>query len=255
MKEKQKDRTALALSLVIHAGLLVLFIFFGLSYMEPKPEDGIAIQFGYTPEGRGLQATSTEVNPEIAPPQPTEATPSNEPEIATQDVVDAPTVTTKTKSNTQTQKPKEEEKPQVDQRLTGALSTVKGNENSGQGDGEKDGFQGDPSGQPGGAGTGTGGGGGTGNYLLGNRQARSKPLPSNDCTDAGRVVVKVFVDRQGTVTKALPGEAIPNGAGTTTTSTCLLDRAKSAALRTTWAPDPNAPELQVGFIIYVFKQN
>ena len=255
MKESQKDRTALALTLVIHAGLLVLFIFFGLSYMEPKPEDGIAIQFGYTPEGRGVQATSTEVNPEIAPPQPSEATPSNEPEIATQDVVDAPAVTTKPKTTTTTQKPKEEVKQTPDQRLTGALSNVKGNENSSQGDGEKDGFQGDPSGQPGGAGTGTGGGGGGGNYLLGNRQARVKPLPSNDCTEGGRVVVKVFVDREGVVTKALPGEAIPNGAATTTTSTCLLDRAKKAALQTTWAPDPNAKELQIGYIIYVFKQN
>ena len=63
-----------------------------------------------------------------------------------------------------------------------------------------------------------GGGGGNGNYRLGNRKALDTPKPKYQCDDEGRVVVKIYVDRRGIVTRATPGERVTNGPGTTTAS-------------------------------------
>ena len=43
--------------------------------------------------------------------------------------------------------------------------------------------------------------------------------------------------------------------GTTESASCLLEEAKSAALKTTWTPYFNAPEVQIGQITYNFYQN
>jgi hypothetical protein len=253
--EQNNRRRALIITIGVHVALVVAFLFMGLHYMEPKPEDGIAIQFGLTDDGRGTLATAINPSEEIIPPANPENSQIEEETFATQDAVDAPAVVkppkTKPKKETPTQEPSP---PKPDSRLTGALSNVKGSENSGQGSGEQDGFAGSPTGTGNATGTGGGGGGG-GNYSMDGRDARVKPKPIYDCPETGTVVVKVFVNPQGEVTRAIPGENVPNGPATTTTSTCLLERAKSAAMRTTWAPDPDAPELQVGYITYSFSKN
>jgi hypothetical protein len=41
--------------------------------------------------------------------------------------------------------------------------------------------------------------------------------------------------------------------GTTNTASCLVSRAKEAALKTKWEGDPSAPEIQVGTITYHFE--
>jgi hypothetical protein len=66
--EEHNRRRALAITIVVHAALVVAFLFLGLHYMEPKPEDGIAIQFGLTDDGRGDVATATNPSEEITPP-------------------------------------------------------------------------------------------------------------------------------------------------------------------------------------------
>ena len=43
--------------------------------------------------------------------------------------------------------------------------------------------------------------------------------------------------------------------GTTNTAKCLLDQARIAAINTKWQADSNAPEKQVGKIIYTFSLN
>lgn len=89
---------------------------------------------------------------------------------------------------------------------------------------------------------------GDGNYLLGGRKAIVKKIIVQDCNQEGTVVVDIDVDRSGNVTKAIPG-----GKGTTTNSKCLLDPARRAALETKFNSDPNAPESQIGRIIYRFS--
>ena len=96
-----------------------------------------------------------------------------------------------------------------------------------------------------GVGTGTGGG-----YSLGNRKALSKPAPNYNCNEEGRVVVEVSVDKTGKTIAATPGIK-----GTTNTAKCLLDQARIAAMNTRWQASDDAPDRQVGKIIYTFSLN
>ena len=100
-----------------------------------------------------------------------------------------------------------------------------------------------------GAGSGGGSGGGTG-YSLGNRKAVSKPAPKYTCNESGKVVVEVSVDRNGKTIDAIAGIK-----GTTNTAKCLLDQARIAAMDTKWDASSDAPEKQVGKIVYNFNLN
>ena len=62
--------------------------------------------------------------------------------------------------------------------------------------------------------------------------------------------MRVWVNREGITIKAEAGVR-----GTTESASCLLEEAKSAALKTTWTPYFNAPEIQIGKITYNFYQN
>lgn len=260
-----KDRRkGLIGSLVFHGILLLLFLFVGLKYLEPKPEEGIVINFGNSETGMGneadgAQTTVSEPTPKETSSEPVETPNEVQTPVQTQDVVEAPPIETK-KSN----KPKTEEKPQEPEpekpkpssELEKMLQSVKSSKAGGEGEKEGPGDQGDPSGDPNSQNRSGGGGGagGGGNYLLGGRQALNKPKPEYPCPDEGRVVVKIYVDQNGKVTNAIAGERIPGGAATTTASGCLFDKAKAAALRTTWQPDAEAPNPQIGYIIYNFQK-
>ena len=287
-KEKKDKKRAGITTVVVHALLLLVFIFFGLKYYEPKPEEGIAINFGNTDLGGGeiyqpSQAAMPKSQPEQSKPEtaekPAESSTEN---VQTQDVVDAPALETSKSEEEpepeeepkeeetpaeETEKPAEEqpentepsepEKPSPSKELQDLLNNTENSDASGQGETKGSGDQGDPAGDPNSNNyQGDGGGGnGSGNYLLGNRAAMEKPRPDYPCEEEGRVVVKIVVDRNGNVKNATAGGKIPNGPATTTTSSCLYGKAEAAALRTTWQADAEAPPLQTGYIIYnFFKQ-
>ena len=173
------------------------------------------------------------------------------------------------------------EKPKVSKNANDALSNILGNKggdgndnrggNKGSANGNinSNGYYGNGSGTGSGGGTGsgngtgsgsgTGSGNGSGNgggngsgsgYSLGNRKALNKPQPDYTCQEQGRVAVQVTVDRNGNTTSVTAGVQ-----GTTNTAKCLLDQAKIAAQNTKWQADSNAPEKQVGKIIYTFSLN
>ncbi|MDC0304184.1 energy transducer TonB, partial [Flavobacteriales bacterium] len=50
---ENNKRKAMITSLSIHALLLLLFLFFGLTTIHPKPEEGMMINFGNTETGLG----------------------------------------------------------------------------------------------------------------------------------------------------------------------------------------------------------
>jgi outer membrane biosynthesis protein TonB len=132
--------------------------------------------------------------------------------------------------------------------MMGGLNNSDGNATGGEGDDNQAGDKGNPNGDPNASGYyGNGGGGSGGNYRLGNRKAVSKPKPTYDCEEQGRVVVSISVDKSGRVISAQPGIK-----GTTNSATCLLTRAKEAALKTRFNSDSKAPTKQVGSIIYNF---
>jgi len=254
----KKDRNrALATTLSVHTVLLIFFFFFGLTYQDPPPEYGIPVSFGNSLDGAGDDAAA----PEGSEAQSAAAAESSESDVVTQDLVDAPSVSsTKAKEDKKSEvKPEAKpvaEAPKASKELSNRLNSkfgktggTAGATGSGQGSASGGGDQGAPNGS--GNGNGTGGSGNSGNYQLGNRSALERPKPRYDCEGEGIVVVRVYVDRSGTVTRA-DGQGQK---GSTTSEECLIRRAQEAALKTRWQGDPSALELQVGSIRYSFQRN
>ncbi|HHC81090.1 MAG TPA: energy transducer TonB, partial [Flavobacteriia bacterium] len=120
--------------------------------------------------------------------------------------------------------------------MMGGLNNSNGTATGGEGNDNQAGDKGNPNGDPNASGYyGNGGGGSGGNYRLGNRRAVSKPKPTYDCNEEGRVVVSISVDKTGKVISARPGIK-----GTTNSAPCLLSRAKQAALKTRFNSDSKA---------------
>lgn len=250
---------------------------------------GVEMNFGDSDYGLGKDFKSEVLNvKDQVKVQPTKATP--EEEIISDDNTDddrvAITKTTPTKKTPIVVKKDVKpvvEKPKVTKNTNDALSSILNSNKGGDGDDKVAGNKGKSNGglssggysNGGGTGGGTGGGNGTGNgtgsgsgsgsgsgggngsgigngsgYSLGNRKALSKPSPNYNCQEQGKVAVQVSVDRNGNTISATPGVQ-----GTTNTAKCLLDQAKIAAMNTKWQPDSNAPEKQVGKIIYSFTLN
>ena len=254
----KKDRhRALATTLSVHTALLIFFFFFGLTYQDPPPEYGIPVSFGNSLDGAGDDAAA----PEGSQAQSAAAAESAESDVVTQDLVDAPSVSSEKAKEDKKSEVKPEAKPvaeapkaskELSNRLNskfGRTGGTAGATGSGQGSTSGGGDQGAPNGS--GNGNGTGGSGNSGNYQLGNRSALERPKPRYDCEGEGIVVVRVYVDRSGTVTRA-DGQGQK---GSTTSEECLIRRAQEAALKTRWQGDPSALELQVGSIRYSFQRN
>lgn len=146
-----------------------------------------------------------------------------------------------------------------------------GKNGGGFGDNEKEGDNGKPDGNPntngnGGTGGGTGGGNGTGDgpgdgpgkgpgfggdgnkygVSLKGRAVVNPPQLPKDTKEEGKVVVEITVNSEGKVI-----EANPNGRGTTTNSAILKQKAKNAAMATTFNVDGKFEE-QKGTITIVF---
>ena len=144
----------------------------------------------------------------------------------------------------------EAKKQQLDA-LMGGLNNADGTAEGSEGDDNQAGDKGQPGGDPyaatyyGGPGSGSGNGG----YGLGGRTLVSKGKVEDNCVnEAGTVVVEIKVNRNGEVVSVRPGVK-----HSTTTSPCLLAAAGRAAKNYRWSKNPDAYELQVGFVVIDFK--
>jgi protein TonB len=251
---KHKRKSAAITAIIL---LLMLFAIFnyGLKYLDPPEEYGLAINFGDSDVGSGepIENAKKALTPEVVEKEEVVEelkVASNEgikEEVLTDDTSKEITVVEKKEA------PKETPKPKPSKETTDALnSLLNGNSSDGnpkgEGDDKKEGVKGNENGDPnsnkyyGNEGTGSGG-----NYNLLGRIALSKPIEQPDCQEEGIVVVRITVDKNGKVIKAEPGFK-----GSNNTSPCLLKPAKEAALRTTWNADEKAPANQTGTIIYKF---
>lgn len=146
-------------------------------------------------------------------------------------------------------KEQEAKKRKLDE-LMGGLNKSDGNATGSEGDDNRAGDKGSPDGDPyatsyyGSPGSGNG----TGGYGLNGRSLVSSGKVPQECNEAGRVVVKIVVDKKGNVISAEPGMK-----GTTNNSPCLLEPAKKTAFKHKWNLDSNAPNQQVGFVVVNFK--
>ena len=95
-KTSKNRRKAIVGTVLFHLGLLLCFIFLGLSYqIPPPPEEGITINFGYDDFGSGAeQAEQILEEQEVTPQEVVKTEPVVE-EIITQDVEETPTTKTK----------------------------------------------------------------------------------------------------------------------------------------------------------------
>jgi len=257
----------MTITVILHVILLLLLFYFGLKYLDPPPENGIAVNFGTTDFGKGNDQPTEPVKtaPKETTPPPTPETKTEvKEEVVTQENEEAPVIKKEEKKEVAKEIPKEVPKkiepkkpdPKPDKSTTDALSSlINGPKNEGtaqgsEGNDDKNGDKGDPNGDPNASSYyGTGKGlDGDGNYLLGGRKALNKEKYIQECNEAGKVVVSIEVDRTGKVISATPGVR-----GTTNNSKCLLEPAKRAALATRFNADENAPAKQIGKIIYNFK--
>ena len=74
------------------------------------------------------------------------------------------------------------------------------------------------------------------------------PRPDYAVQDEGKVVVDIWVDNYGNVTKAVAG-----GQGTTVSNQALWAAARAAAMKAHFNMSADAPALQQGTITYIFK--
>ena len=259
-------------SFVITTSILLLILFlifnFGMTYLDPPEEYGLAINFGDANVGQRdpVEKTKKVATPKIEEKQEVVEEVKEIPkEIVKEDVItddtskDVPVVEKKEEKRKpvekveKIEKPKEIPKPKPSKEATDALKNLlNGNADSGkskgEGDDKKDGVKGNEKGDENSTKYyGNTGGGSDGNYILGDRIVKNKVKPNKGCQVEGTVYVEITVDRSGKVIYANPGAK-----GSTDTDPCLLKAAKEAALKTRWEPDKSAKAQQKGTIIYYF---
>jgi TonB family protein len=159
-------------------------------------------------------------------------------------------------------KAKEEQQRKINEinsRAQGAFaSTGDGSGGKGTGEGKSQGAtfpggnQGVPTGDPnsnnyGDGGSGNGSKGSGVSFSLSGRTASTLPKPKYPGDDEGVVVVKITVDKFGSVTSAEPGTR-----GTTIMNKKFWEEAKQAALKAKFNSDNNAAAYQQGTITYRF---
>ncbi len=265
--EKRNNLKGILGTVIFHGLLLVFFLFFGFRTPLPLPaEQGIAINFGTSDEGMGdVQPDESGDNQgntdETSSKQESNASPSaSDRTSATQDLEDAPSVSKNNSSKTTpnntnpvtkpSEPTQEETKPQINTR---ALYPGKGAGSSGGSQGQT-GQAGDQGSRDGSRNTDRQGDGGRGgltgspDYDLVGRQITKKPSIADKSQKEGKVVVLIWVDKDGRVLRAQAGHR-----GSTLQDAALWEKCQNAALNARFSPNENAPEEQRGTITFLFK--
>ncbi len=263
-------------------GVLLLLFFVGLRYLDPPVENGILVAFGDTNPGSGIALApptqaiteettlSTEANSDFEVQEVLDKEPVIESSVeAVLTKEDSELVLPKkvsekisetlakkvpeTVPETVVEKVQTKASKQASAATKAALANILGAkeaQGSGLGNGEKAVNQGLSDGSKYANsfyGTSTGDVQGFGFGLAG-RSLATKGSVTPDCNEEGRVVVAITVDRSGKVIAADPGVK-----GSTNNAPCLLAPAKATAFMYQWAPDAQAPEKQIGFVVINFK--
>ena len=230
---------------VIMAVIVAILLAFGYDPPDPPiPEEGVEVNLGNSDFGLGDDA-----RPAAAAAASSAASPN---QVATQRVDPTPNIGA---SENQGNAVKPAAEPTANQSREpeinrNALFPGKRNQQSGsgsQGISSGTGDQGKPNGSPN-SNNYIGNGGGNGNYNLAGRSSVTLPRPDYSSNEQGTVVITIWVDREGKVTRA---EYQPKGSNTS--NGYLVNQARNAALRARFNPDPAAPDEQRGTITYIFK--
>lgn len=240
-------------TVLFHGVIVVLLVIFGFTTPLPLPsEKGVMINLGVSDQGMGV------IQPEQAAQSASSASSSsgqNE-EAVTQNTEESVALSQSSRgqdnqqdAQNNSQSSNTNEPDPVNPNLT--YEQRQNADGGNEGETGESGDQGNPDGnRNAGNYDGTPGGGGTEgiSYSLGNRGHTYLHKPQINPQETGKVVVKIWVDRDGNVKRAEPGQQ-----GSTTTNTQLYRVAKEAAMQTTFTSKSDAAELQYGTITYVFR--
>lgn len=281
LNTKHERNSAKITALIVLILLLLLFVV-GPQYMDPPIEYGVSVNFGNSAVGSGnvqpdkpVKSEDLNINKQPQEEQAQEETQeeaaasTNETseEVITQESEEAIAIKkqkeaeakakaeaerkAKEKAAAEEKKRQEEAKKKAKlDAMMGGLNNSDGESSGSEGNDNQAGDKGQLNGNPyapsyfGDPGTGSGGVG----YGLNGRGKPTKQIYQQDCNEAGLVVVRIEVDRNGNVVKAEPGAK-----GTKNTAQCLLEPARKIALSHKWKADPKAPIRQVGFVSINFK--
>ncbi len=226
--------------------LMLLLISLIIGYYPPDPpipEEGVEVAMGFDEDGLGESAASA-----ASPQQQPSAAASDHSSQHTEESVALDNSSKGRTTNPNTvNNSKAEQKEAINNK---ALYPGRKNNNAGgqgQGDSQGHGQQGNPNGNS--TSTNYHGHGGNGSVDLAGRSSVSLPLPSKDFSREGKIVVKIWVDQQGKVTKTEAPQQ-----GSTITDVTMVRQAEQAARRSLFNADPNAAVIQTGTITYVFRK-
>lgn len=232
---------------IIMALVALVLLSFGYDPPDPPiPEEGVEVNLGDSDFGSGDDPKPASTASSYAPP-------AAQNQVATQQAEPTPSLNASTNQGN-TVSPAVTEQPTVENKEPeinkNALFTGRRNQSSGsgsQGVSTGSGDQGRANGTPN-SNNYTGNGGGNGNYSLAGRSSVALPKPEYGSNKQGTVVVQIWVDRNGHVTRA---EYQPKGSNTADGD--LVSKAIAAARKARFNADAAAPEEQKGTITYIFK--
>lgn len=161
---------------------------------------------------------------------------NSEEKVVSQDIEEAPISSKRNETVTPKKENEKPAEPAINQNALFSKGKVKKGNGGSQGISE-------------GSGSGAGGNGeGKGvSFNLGGRGAKELVPPSASNNTPGKIVVEIFVDKEGNVVRAKAGVK-----GTTISNSNLYRKCEQAARKCKFAADPNAPEEQRGTITYRF---
>ncbi len=292
MIQTEEEKKSLVITIALFLLLFLMLFFFGLSYLDPSTEQGIAVNFGTSKIGNGkIQPTKTvKTSPNTSTNNiiPTEkstatqvesSTPSKTADdIVTQKNIDAPVIkasdktkkqvttdtkkenATKSTQNNNSKKPlKETPKPVEKKPDASTKNALDSFLNGAKQDGETTRGEGNDT------------NGGDKGKINGDLKAKSYYGNGKGLDGDGnyRLGGRKALNKERNVPKCNEtgivvvkievdrnGKVIgayPGVKGTTNTAPCLMEPAKKAALATKFNSDSKAPNKQIGSIIYNFK--
>jgi TonB family protein len=252
--EKKDRRVAAILSVLIFALIVVLTFFLTAFTIQDPPPGEQFVAVGMADFGSDLNAggdNETEVPSEevqeVVDQQTSQSETQNTApteEIVTQENSD---VSVPTGTAEQTQDEPVEEQQEVSSGLSSVLDRINDSSGGGGSEGQNEGTgnEGDPQGQIDGMGVVQGDGIG---YSLAGRGMLGRPKLGEDPKEEGTVVLNIYVDRNGNVTRTTW-----NRAQSTTTSSYLVELAKKAAKTAKFSVKNNAPAEQKGTMTFRFE--
>ena len=274
-----KKNSALLTSMITLL-LLLFFSLIGLSYFDPPISYGMEVNFGTASQGQGntqpkfppKQVEQQKAQPKTEAPEATPKVAAKQiPKVVMQKEASVPVAKKETKTALKAKvkesktPPKEVQKevkkveppkPTVSKSTKQVLSNLlktpdkSGETRDGEGVDQSPGDKGKVEGNPYASsyyGTARITGKGSG-FGLNGRSLQNQGSVTQECNQEGVVVVRIAVDKNGSVIAAEAGVK-----GTTNSHPCLLEPAKKTAFMHKWFSDSNAPSKQVGFVVVNFK--